>query len=254
MNAMAGRSRGYRRDLTDGNEADVRGHLSQQEQPQVPLEFSSGLLQVLATEHWSLLSTRSITYTETFSRVTMFLSILSGAVIALALLAQVDHFHEIFLLAGALILSVVVFSGIVTVARLAQLNREDLRWVAGMNRLRHAYLELHPSLGPYFVAGTSDDVRGLALTVGVPFHERGLSVLNLRDLPAILTVIVAAAAGVLAALVALLLGAPGVLAIVVAAGVFLAMKVGMWSLSSRALFAFVRKMPSRFPSPDHSLD
>ena len=65
----------------------------------------------------------------------MFLSILSGAVIALALLAQVDHFHEGFRLAGALILSVVVFSGTVTVARLTQLNREDLRWVAGMNRL-----------------------------------------------------------------------------------------------------------------------
>lgn len=74
--------------------------------------------------------------------------------------------------------------------------------------------------------------------------------LNLHDLPAMLTVIVGLVAGLLAALVALLLGAPKVLAIVLAAVVFLAMNVGIWILSFRALFAFVRAMPTRFPAPD----
>src|SRR6184192_3723148 len=37
-------------------------------------------LQILATEHWSLLATRALTYNEALSRVTIFLSILSGAV------------------------------------------------------------------------------------------------------------------------------------------------------------------------------
>jgi len=41
-------------------------------------------LQILATEHWSLLATRSLTYTEALGRVTIFLAILSGAVIALS--------------------------------------------------------------------------------------------------------------------------------------------------------------------------
>ena len=187
---------------------------------------------------------------ETFSRVTMFLSILSGAVIALALLAQVDHFHETFLVAGVLILSVVVFAGIVTIARLGTLNRQDLRWVTGMNRLRHAYLEAYPELEPYFVAGTSDDVRGLTLTVGVPFGERSLSVLSLHDLPSMVAVIVAVVAGLLVALLALLFGAPRVLAIVLAAIVFLVTNVGIWILSFRALFAFVRRLPTRFPSSE----
>src|SRR5215472_19020758 len=40
-------------------------------------------LQILAAEHWSLLATRSLTYNEALSRVTIFLAILSGAVIAL---------------------------------------------------------------------------------------------------------------------------------------------------------------------------
>ena len=44
-------------------------------------------LQILATEHWSLLATRSLTYTESLGRVNVFLAILSGAVIALALAA-----------------------------------------------------------------------------------------------------------------------------------------------------------------------
>jgi len=49
-------------------------------------------MQILATEHWSLLASRSLTYSESLSRVTMFLSVLSGAVIALALVAQADRF------------------------------------------------------------------------------------------------------------------------------------------------------------------
>ena len=42
-------------------------------------------VQILATEHWSLLATRALTYQESLGRVNMFLAILSGAVIALAL-------------------------------------------------------------------------------------------------------------------------------------------------------------------------
>jgi hypothetical protein len=54
-------------------------------------------LQILATEHWSLLATRTLTYNEALSRVTIFLAILSGALIALALVAQADHFGAIFI-------------------------------------------------------------------------------------------------------------------------------------------------------------
>lgn len=45
-------------------------------------------LQILSTEHWSLLASRSLGWNEVFSRTTMFLATLSGAVVALAL---VDH-------------------------------------------------------------------------------------------------------------------------------------------------------------------
>ncbi|HEY8829999.1 MAG TPA: hypothetical protein VIM83_05315, partial [Candidatus Limnocylindria bacterium] len=93
-------------------------------------------LQILATEHWSLLATRSLTYTESLGRVSVFLAILSGAVIALALVAQADHFGPAFIAIAIFLLSVVLFTGMATIARLNQLNGDDYRWVLGMNRLR----------------------------------------------------------------------------------------------------------------------
>jgi hypothetical protein len=38
------------------------------------------------------------------------------------------------------------------------LNRDDFRWVIGMNRLRHAYLSLHPELEANFITSPYDDV------------------------------------------------------------------------------------------------
>src|SRR3989442_1780958 len=78
-------------------------------------------LQILATEHWSLLATRALTYNEALSRVTIFLSILSGALIALALVAQADHFGPSFKSIAIPMLLVVMFVGITTVSRLTAL-------------------------------------------------------------------------------------------------------------------------------------
>src|SRR5437879_8908180 len=75
-------------------------------------------MQILSTEHWSLLATRSLTYSESLTRAGMFLSVLSGAVIALALIAQADRFGRTFVLVAILLLSIVLFVGLATVARL----------------------------------------------------------------------------------------------------------------------------------------
>src|SRR5438105_14233278 len=128
---------------------------------------ASTRLQVLATEHWCLLATRALTYSEALTRVTIFLAILSGAMIALALVAQVDHFDRTFIAIAIPMLSIVLFAGIATVARLMALNRDDYRWVIGMNRLRNAYLALHPELDPHFVASPYDDLPGALQPLGV---------------------------------------------------------------------------------------
>ena len=214
-------------------------------------------LQILATEHWSLLATRSLTYTESLSRVTIFLAILSGAVIALALVAQADRFGPTFIAIAIPLLSVVLFAGIATISRLNALNRDDYRWVIGMNRLRHAYLELHPELEPHFIASPYDDLRGALQTLGIDdvAAGRGLgSVFHLlQTLPGMLTVIVAAVAGAIGALTAVAIAIPPLGAVLAAAAAFVLVVVLMriWGRTS-----VTRTSPSlepRFPSPGSEL-
>ncbi|HEY7526509.1 MAG TPA: hypothetical protein VIA82_06745 [Candidatus Limnocylindria bacterium] len=123
-------------------------------------------VQMLATEHWSLLATRSLSWNEAFSRASMFLSLLSGAVVALALVAQASSFGEGFVLFAVLVLPVVLFVGVATYVRLLEINNEDYVWVRGMNRLRGAYLEIDPGLAPYFITGVTEDAVGIFRTFG----------------------------------------------------------------------------------------
>ncbi|HEV2033512.1 MAG TPA: hypothetical protein VGU71_04845 [Candidatus Dormibacteraeota bacterium] len=215
-------------------------------------------VQILATEHWSLLATRSLTYTESLGRVNMFLAILSGAVIALALVAQADHFGPTFISVAIFMLTVVLFTGVATVARLMALNRDDYRWVIGMNRLRHAYLELHPELAPNFVTSPYDDLPGGLQTLGIDItagRRLGSVFHGLQTLPGMLSVIVAAVAGAIGALAALALSAAiafalplfAVLVAGAAAFVVAAILMGNWGRGS--FKGFGPSLAARFPSP-----
>ncbi len=212
-------------------------------------------MQILATEHWSLLATRSLTYSESLSRVTMFLSVLSGAVIALALIAQADRFGRTFVLIAILVLSVVLFVGIATVVRLGNINRDDMRWVIGMNRIRHAYLELRPELEPYFVAGQHDDARGVFLTLGfetLPSGSPKDALHGIQTLPGMIAVIVAVVAGALGALVANSLSAPAAVDVVAAVAAFVRAIAAFGYCGQRAILKFTRNFAPRFPGATES--
>jgi len=127
---------------------------------------SSRAAQFLATEHWSLLATRSMSWNESFARSSMFLTSLSTATVALALVGSATSFGHEFVAFALVVLSITLFLGVATFARLVQVNNEDLYWVAGMNRLRGVYARLEPGIDDEFVAGTSLDVKGFALTYG----------------------------------------------------------------------------------------
>src|SRR2546426_394328 len=205
--------------------------------PSRPESGAATKLQILATEHWSLLATRSLTYTESLSRVTIFLAILSGAMIALALVAQADRFGPVFIAIAIPMLTLVLYAGIATIGRLMMLNRDDYRWVIGMNRLRHAYLNLHPELEPNFVSSPYDDMPGALRTLGVDIRAgQGLgSTLHvLQTLPGMLSVIVAAVAGAIGALGAVALGAPplGVVMTGAVAFILAVVLMGVWGRRS----------------------
>ena len=217
-----------------------------------PAKHDSEAIQILATEHWSLLATRALTYQESLGRVTMFLTVLSGAVIALALVAQADHFGPAFISVAIFMLSVVFFVGLLTVRRLLMLNLDDYMWVVAMNRLRHAYLELHPELEPNFTTSTHDDLPGVLQTLGVePLGASRIGSLfhSLVTLPGMLGVVVAAVGGAIGALITAGFGGPSVVILLVGLVFFLAAEavVAIWGRSSV-------KTPSpslkpRFPSP-----
>lgn len=216
-------------------------------------DFSSSRFQAISTEHWSLLTTRSLIYSESLNRVEMFLALLTGAVIGLALLAQVDHSRDTFMVAAILILSVVLFVGLATVARLSTLNRDDFLSVVGMNRLRRAYLDAHPDLEPYFLAASHDDLRGVMQTMNMnmrPGRWRLADALHgLQTLPAMLGVIASVVAGVLAGLIAILIGAVTPIAVTTASVVFLLAVLLIGFLTRRSFDVFAGALASRFPTP-----
>lgn len=200
------------------------------------------------------MATRSLTYTESFSRVNMFFSVLSGAVISLALIAQAGRFGDTFIVAAIMLLSTVLFVGYATIGRLIVINLDDLRWVVGMNRLRHAYMEMHPELEQYFSAGWHDDARGISLTMGLegmPHRSRlGNLAHGFQTLPGMLGVIVAVVAGALGALIAVAFGAPQVLAVGV--GVLASLlSVGVVSVIGwRSFSGYTKGLAPRFPTPE----
>jgi hypothetical protein len=125
-------------------------------------------LDILTAEHWSLLSTRTLGYQEMFSRTTIFVAILSGTVVALALLAQATNFRREALWFALMLISLALFIGLATFVRSVAINYEDARWVTGMNLLRRAYLRIVPELEPLFVTGHEPDADGRSLGEGSP--------------------------------------------------------------------------------------
>jgi hypothetical protein len=149
-------------------------------------------IQILATEHWSLLAARTMTWNESFSRASMFFTLLSGAIVALALVAQATSFGKNFTLFALLLLPLVVLTGLLTFVRLHFANNYDMLQVVGMNRIRHAYLEIAPELEPYFITGHHDDAAGVLVTSGMTRLRIGYLLASTPFLVAVVDAIVAA--------------------------------------------------------------
>jgi hypothetical protein len=164
-------------------------------------------LQILSTEHWSLLASRSLAWNVSFSRAGMFLSTLSGAIVALALVAQASAFGDSFTLFALVILPVVLFIGLATFVRLGASNYHDRMCVIGMNRIRAAYLELAPDLERYFVTSGHDDPRGVGISMGVPYGSALPLVHLFAATPTVILVLNSVILGAIVALAALRLGA-----------------------------------------------
>jgi hypothetical protein len=206
-------------------------------------------LQVLATEHWGLLATRSLAWNESFTRAGMFLSTLSGAIVALALVAQATSFGDQFALFALVILPVVLFIGITTFIRMGTSNYYDALCVVGMNRIRHAYMQITPEVEPFLVMGTHDDEKSVNLSMGVAPGRTNFVVDVIVSTPFVVCAINSVIAGVIATLLAQQLGiatAPAFALAVVGVVVVFALQA---VVASRGIAAAVAAYKPKFPSP-----
>jgi len=180
-------------------------------EPGVDLADDPRSLQILTTEHWSLLSARGLAYNEAFTRAGMFLAFLSMSFVGLALLAQAMGFSPDFLVVAAIVLAFDVLVGAATFGRIAGTGADDLRALHGMNRIRHGYIQIAPHLAPYFTTGTHDDVDTVLLHYGPaggesPLGQIGYGLTTSGGMVGLITSLVA---GLLGAVVTLALGGSG---------------------------------------------
>ncbi|MGH8835953.1 MAG: hypothetical protein ACRDWG_13315 [Actinomycetes bacterium] len=205
---------------------------------------------ILATEHWSLIATRSLIWNEAMSRATVFLTVLSASIIALALMADATGFGSHTTTVALVLLPVVLLLGIATYVRLVQINIEEFKLVLAMNRLRHGYLTIAPGLEPYFTTGDRDDEPSLVRTYMIEHpSQRRLWVYFLVNTPTIVATIDAALAAAIVVLVAQAVEASVPVMVFGAAVVFVAMWATLLIVQWRTMHPFP-KTP-RFPSaPD----
>jgi hypothetical protein len=207
-------------------------------------------LTILTTEHWSLLTARSLVYNESFSRGAMFLTFLSASLVALGFLYQANSPDFAFVLIA--ILGLDLFVGLATLGRLASASNEELAALQAMNRIRHAYLEMVPSLDPYFSTSRYDDAVSVLSAYG-PTTNQGMlmNVLHgLTTMPGMIGLLDAALAGAVAASIAAAAGADMRVALLAGLVVGLGVTLALVAYSIRVFGSVATAFTTRFPAPD----
>jgi MFS family permease len=214
------------------------------------------LLQALTTEHFTLQTARAATISDSNGRAALYLSTVSGAVIALAFIGQVAHVGRAFFLFAFALLPALVLLGVLTYLRLLQTAEEDLYYARAINRIRHHYVDLAPDATRWFLLTSSDDPPAVMVNMGraAPgaqhsrWHLLGHLLSHTATMAAAVTSIIG---GVFVALATGALGA-GALPVTAAAGVGVVVAVAgitafLWHQARRWRTA-EDSVPSLFPS------
>jgi hypothetical protein len=208
-------------------------------------------ITLLTTEHWSLLSARSLAYNEAFVRAGMFLSFLSMSFVALALLAQAMSFGRDFLSVAAVVLAFDFVIGVTTLLRMNGANLDDLRANHGMARLRHAYTQITPIVRPYFTTPTHDDIDAVTAVYG-PISDRllGQFVYGLSTSNGMVALIVAMVGGVLTTVVAMLFGVGSGVSIWIGLAGGLIVIAATFAITASQIVREQARFTALFPTPD----
>lgn len=202
--------------------------------------------QMLATEHWSLLATRSMTWSEVMSRITIHLTVTSASLVVLALVAQATGFGNGFQVMAIGLAAAALILGTLTSMRVMNASNDDAALVVGMNRLRAAYVDLDPGVEPYLVTSIYDDERGLSMTYSMGWPRSTVSHV-MASTSFFMIVFNSMVAGTLAALVASAAGATTAMVAILGAALGVA-HLAVHVAIGRRMFSAIHPR-SRFPSP-----
>lgn len=175
----------------------------------------------VTTEHFTLQGARAATIAESTGRATMFLASVSGALVALGLVATAVHIGTAFYAFSLVILPTLVFVGALTFERVVQNGIEDFSYARRVAHLRAFYFDSAPEVGPYLMSVPPDErlhVQGIWGT-----RHQGF-----RTVAGMIAIITSVLAGTAAGLVAALatghsIGAAIATGVVVAAFALVAM-------------------------------
>jgi hypothetical protein len=208
-------------------------------------------LQILSTEHWSLLGARSLAYNEAFVRGGMFLTFLSASLVALALLAQGMTFGEEFLIVAAVVLAFDLVIGLATYFRIDAANVDDLRAVHGMARIRHAYTQIAPITSSYFTTATHDDMASVVTAYGSPSASGiGLILYGLTTSGGMIGLITSMVGGVFVAAISMIAGITGALVVWIGIAGGIAVFVALLVLTAGSVPRHQATMTVLFPAPE----
>ena len=222
--------------------------------PQPPQPITSlddpRTLQILSTEHWSLLTSRSLAYNEAFTRGGMFLTFLSTSFVALALVSQAMSFGTEFLTLTAIILAFDLVIGLATFGRILGANADDLRAVHGMARIRHAYTQAAPIVTRYFTTATHDDMTAVTTAYGsLPIGGMGNLLYAMTTSGGMIGLITSMVGGVLAGVLGLIVGLGGGLSVWIGVGGAVLVFVALGALAAASIPREQARLTVLFPTP-----
>jgi hypothetical protein len=123
-------------------------------------------LTILATEHAALQATRSTCLQDMQGRATLFLTAVSGTLVALGFIGGANRFGPFFVVFAVTLLFLLWVLGSLTFLRIAQIGVEDTVVAFGLSRIRHRYVELIPGLQDVLVRSIHDDLDGIRSEAG----------------------------------------------------------------------------------------
>jgi hypothetical protein len=222
------------------------------------VERQRQLLQALTTEHFTLQTARAATIADSNGRAALYLSTVTGAVVALAFIGQIAQVGPAFFLFALALLPALVLLGVLTYLRLLQTAVEDFFYARAINRIRRHYVNLAPDATRWFLLTSSDDPAAFMVNMGLVAprakHSRWHLLSHTASMVAVVTSIIG---GVFVALAADALGG-GQLPSIAGASVGILITVAgiavfAWHLTLRWRAA-EDSVPSLFPSDSDPLD